>query len=327
MTFRINLKSSGRTFDSEGKETILRAGMRDGLNLAHNCMNGSCGECAAHLISGDVEQLRHHDYILSDQQKQRGDFLTCCYRAASDLELELHELHHVSEIPYQEIDVKVSKFELLQEDIIQLHLRSSRSKVLEFFAGQNVQLCLPDGSCLSLGIASCPCDGMNLRFHLRINEQNISENLIKQLKKGSKLKIKGPYGNLTLNEDSNRPVIFIAWESSFASIQSVIDHTISIDEDRKIALYWLSAIPNGHYLSNYCRSWRDILDNFCYESIDLQPAGEDTLNSTLERLVQQQGDLLDSDVYAVMPEAELILTRDFLIKLGLPEDQFIEEVF
>ena len=41
---------------------------------------------------------------------------------------------------------------------------------------------------------------------------------------------------------------------------SLIDHAIQQDPEREIHLYWLSAIPGGHYLSNHCRAWRDVLD-------------------------------------------------------------------
>ena len=101
MSLNIRLQPSGHQYEQEGKETILRAGMRSGLNLAHNCMNGSCGNCLAKLLEGEIEQVRHHDFILSEQQKQDKQFLTCCHKAISDLVLDMHELDTVQEIPHQ----------------------------------------------------------------------------------------------------------------------------------------------------------------------------------------------------------------------------------
>lgn len=326
MTYQIKFKPSGHQIEHQSKGTILAAGMRQGLNLAHNCMNGCCGECTAKLLSGDIEQMRNHDFRLTEQQKNEGVFLTCCYRPASDLLLEMHELHDATEIPYQKIAVKVAKLEQLQDEVMQLHLRASRSQVLEFLAGQRVKLCLPDGSCMELGIASCPCDGLNLRFHLRQSENDFFRRVFSQLGKGSKLQIQGPTGDFTLDEGSDRPLVFIAMETGFAQVQSIIDHAISIDPDRRIALYWLSAIERGHYLSNYCRAWRETLDNFCYESIDLAPVGEESLESAMALLLRQQEKIEGSDVYVIAQEAQLQKIRSLLLETGLPVEQLHTEI-
>lgn len=323
MTFRVKLKPSDHQFDVEGRDTILRAGLNAGLNLAHNCMNGSCGGCTARLLDGEIEQTQSHDYQLTEQQKQEGEFLTCCYQPTTDLELQMHEKHDAVEIPFQEIIAKVAKIERLQDDVVLLQVRTPRSKVLDFLAGQRTSLCLPDGSCSVLGIASCPCDGMNLRFHLRHDDSRFSDQLFNHSRKGQQVMLFGPVGDFTLNEFSDRPLVFIAWESGFAQVQSLIDHAISINPDRQIALYWLSAIDRGHYLSNYCRAWRDTLDNFCYESIDLAPAGDDTLDSALHKLASQQQALDQSEVYAILPATELATVRRFLLEtMSLPAEQF-----
>ena len=177
-----------------------------------------------------------------------------------------------------------------------------------------------------MGIASCPCDGLNLRFHIRLGDDEFSQRIFSQLRKGTQLKIQGPIGEFTLDESSERPLIFIAAETGFAQVQSIIDHAISIDPDRQIALYWMSAIPQGHYLSNYCRAWRDTLDNFHYESIDLFPAGKETLESSMSLLLQQQENPAGSDVYAVASKPQLELLQAILLDAGLPFSQMLTEL-
>ncbi len=320
MSFKITLKPSGHQFELDGRETILRAGMRSGFNLAHNCMNGSCGKCLAKLVDGDIEQTRHHDFALSDQQKQENQFLTCCYKPSSDLVLQMHELDTIQDIPYQEISVKVSKTERLSEEVLHLQLRASRSQVLDFLAGQKVQLCLKDGTCVQLGIASCPCDGLNLRFHVSKDGDEFSRKVFKLLKKGEKLLIKGPFGGFVLNEDSDKPLIFIAWETGFSQVQSIIDHVISETPDRCIQLYWLA--EKKQYLENYCRAWNDVLDNFHYESVicSLQDISN-VLSERLESIEQ----LLNHEIYTVLPAKQLKQLRDYLDSVGVAKHQFISE--
>jgi len=326
MSYHVRLKPSGHQFEIQSKDNILDAGLREGLNLGHNCMNGSCGQCHARLLSGDIEQYRHHDYVLGEQQKLDGQFLTCCHRAKSDLMLEIHELHDSREIPYQEIDVKLARLERLKDDVMQLDLRSPRSRVLEFLAGQRVKICIADENCKELGIASCPCNGLNLRFHVMLGEDEFSQAVFSQLKKGACLKVTGPYGAFTLNEDSTRPMIFIAWESGFAQVMSILEHTISINPDRQIALYWLSATPQGHYLSNYCRAWRDVLDNFSFEKIILSPSGSDSLHSEIQALLLQKNHLNNFDIYAVMPEQQLVWLKEMLAAQDFPAEQLVVDL-
>ena len=322
MTFKIRLNPSGHHFELEGKETILRAGMLSGLNLAHNCMNGSCGKCQARLLDGDIEQIRHHDFRLTEQQKQEKQFLTCCYKPKTDLVLEMHELDTARQIPLQEIPVKVGKTELLTDDVMHLQLRTSRSKVLDFLAGQKVQLTLKDGSCLSLGISSCPCDGLNLRFHVRNAGGEFCSKIFPQLKKNEQILLKGPYGDFTLDETSDRPLLFIAWDTGFAQVQSIIDHVISETPDRSIHLYWLT--DKDHYFENSCRAWNDVLDYFQYETLTCTLSD---IPGVLSESLASINHLLQYEIYAVLPDEQLSELKQALEAIGFPATQLHTDVF
>jgi NAD(P)H-flavin reductase len=115
--------------------------------------------------------------------------------------------------------------------------------------------------------------------------------------------------------------VFVAWESGFAGVASLIDHVIQKDENRSIDLYWLSAIPRGHYLSNYCRAWRDVLDDFRYHSIDLEPAGDDAIADVLQRIVRVHSLLADHDYYLALPEPALAQARTMLADADVPDAQ------
>lgn len=316
MSFKIIIEPSGHEFQPEGKETILRAGMRSGLNLAHNCMNGSCGKCLAELKQGKIEQVRHHDFRLSDQQKNDQQFLTCCHQPLSDLVLNMHELDTVQQIPYQEITVKVSRTELLADDVMHLQLRTSRSNVLDFLAGQKVQLTLKDTSSITLGVSSCPCDGLNLRFHFRNTGEERCNRIFTQFRKGEKLLISGPYGDFTLDESSDRPLIFLAWDTGFAQVQSIIDHVISESPERDIQLFWFS--DKSHYFENYCRSWSDVLDNFHYETIDCDLS---KLAVVVNAKIETASGLENHDIYSILPENDLSVLAKTLAESGFPAQQ------
>ncbi len=322
MSYKIRVRPSDHGFDAEPTESVLDAGLRAGLNLDHGCANGSCGDCRARLLSGDIGPLRHGDYPFSEYEKQQGWFLPCCHRALSDLLIEAREAGSAAEIPEQRVRAKVSRIESLQDDVLQLTLRTPRSGGLHFLAGQSVALTFDDGPSAVLPIASCPCDAVQLRFHLRRREGDpFSDFVFEDLGRGAGAELLGPCGDFTLDEASSRPLVFIVRDSGFAPASSLIDHAIQKDENRSIDLYWLSAIPRGHYLSNYCRAWRDVLDDFRYHSIDIEPAGNERVDAVIQRIVRVHTLLADCDYYLALGEAELAIARALLEDEHVPGAQ------
>jgi CDP-4-dehydro-6-deoxyglucose reductase len=319
VSFEITVQPSGHRFEAEPSESLLEAGLRAGLNLDHQCATGSCGRCLARLLSGDVA-YGHADYPITETDRAQGRFLMCRTRAAGDVSIEAHEAGSAAEILPQLVQARVGKVERLQDDMVQLTLRTPRSQALHFLAGQGVELRFDGLDARTLSIASCPCDGIQLRFHVRRRDGDpFTDFVFDEVRRGHELELRGPCGDFTLDEASARPLVFVAWESGFAPVGSLIDHAIQKDENRSIDLYWLSAIPGGHYLSNYCRAWRDVLDDFRYHSIDLRPAGDEDIDAVVQRIVRVHGLLADHDYYLALPAPALAQARRFLDEAGVPQ--------
>ena len=322
MSSKVTVLPSHHSFHAQPSETLLEAGLRAGLNLDHGCANGSCGECRARLLGGRIEPSGHADFTFTETERQHGWFLMCSNRAASDLEVEAREAGSAAEIPEQSVRARVSRVERLQEEVVQLTVRAPRSTGLHFLAGQSMALAFDGVERRVLPIASCPCDSVQLRFHVRRRDgAPFSGHVFEQLRKGAEVLLEGPCGEFTLDEESIRPLVFIAWETGFAAVSSLIDHAIQKDENRSIDLYWLSAIPQGHYLSNYCRAWRDVLDDFRYHSIDLEPAGDERLVDVIERVVRVHSLLADCDYYLALPETAVDTVRAMLTAADVPDAQ------
>ena len=72
-----------RTFSMKKKiETVLEAGMREGLELPHACKSGVCSTCRAKLVEGEVDM--DQNFALEDYEIARGDILTCQSYPATD---------------------------------------------------------------------------------------------------------------------------------------------------------------------------------------------------------------------------------------------------
>lgn len=322
MSFKVKVQPSEHEFEVEAHESILQAGLRAGLNLDYHCANGSCGECRVRLRCGRVRPTCYSDYRFSEADQAAGWLLACCNTPATDVEIEAHESGRADEIPEQQLHAKVSRLDRLQDDVVLLQLRTPRSKSLRFLAGQSVTLWFDGMRPQTLPIASCPCDGTHLRFHVRRRADDpFHEFVFERLRRGREVLLTGPSGDFTLDEGSGRPLIFVAWESGFAPVESIIDHAIQLDAERAMHLYWLSAIPRGHYLSNYCRAWVDALDDFHYHSIDLAPAGPHGFESVFEQIVERHAPLAEWDLYLALPEHVRDACSRLACEAGVPGGQ------
>ena len=77
MSFQISVQPSGRTFDAGSDETLLMAGLRQGIGLPYGCKDGACGSCKCLKVSGDVQMGAYQAKALSEEELAKGMVLTC----------------------------------------------------------------------------------------------------------------------------------------------------------------------------------------------------------------------------------------------------------
>lgn len=271
--FRITLSPSEKRFDSIPGRSVLDAGLSAGLALPFGCSNGNCGSCRARLISGTMRQLQHHDYTFTQAEKLRGDCLLCANEATSDCTIEVIEAASSTEIPQQQLQAKLCRFDTLPDcDIVAM--KFTRGRMFRFLPGQNAELTFPDGFTTILPIASCPCNAQALEFHLNadvVTDYVLEQikNQLKQMGSRDRITITGPSGQFTLHNTgsvsaASEPVLFIARGGDFAQLQGLIEQLFNLEWDTASALLWQATATTQHYLHNLCRSWHDAIDEFDY---------------------------------------------------------------
>lgn len=71
-----------------GGETVLEAGLRQGIDLPYSCKGGVCSTCRAVLKRGEVDM--DHNYVLEDYEIARGFILMCqSHPVTSELQIDL----------------------------------------------------------------------------------------------------------------------------------------------------------------------------------------------------------------------------------------------
>ena len=324
MSAQVTVRPSGRVFFVEGRDSLLQAGLKAGLKLSYGCGNGTCGLCKARVVEGEVVKTMPFDYPLSEAERLQGHTLLCAHSAASgEIVLETLEAGGPREIPEQELIVRVRATQPLGPDTLLLHLQTPRSSRLRFLAGQSVTLYGdPDGAAVqaTYPIASCPCDDRNLHFHVARNGEDAFATMLfaGAIRSGDAVKLWGPSGEFVLAE-SERPLVFIACDTGFAPIKSLIEHAMAVDATESISLDRLALHPDGHYLANQCRAWAEALDGFRYRAHMASDAG-----AGARAVVATLADALDlprHDVYVAGPAAFVEAAGAALVEAGVAPER------
>ncbi len=294
----IRLLPSRHDFISDKTETILESALHVGLAVDYGCNNGQCGKCKMKLISGQVEKTKHIDYVLSHEEKSQNIILSCSHRAITDVVLETSEAVSGDDIPLQNIETKIKSLDTTNKSISVLNLKTPRSQRLRFLAGQEMKIsfnCAEQTEKITLSIASCPCDDMNIQFHIPSNN-NFLQQLLKQNLKKTSISMEGPNGYFTLDEGSPRGLIFIAEESGFAAIKSLVEHALALDLAERIHLYWIVREESHLYMKNICRSWNDALDNFHFYPLILNTDSQSSSTKIIDA-IDKNNDIEQMDYY------------------------------
>ena len=323
MSAQATVIPSGHEFFVEGAESILEAGLRGGLALNYGCSNGNCGLCKMRLVSGESRKIRHHDYSLTEAEKGLGYLLACCHTAVSDVVLEADEAHGTTDIPRQSIALRVKRIERPNDKVLIVSLRTPRTNRLRFLAGQRAELALDHVGSARYPIASCPCDDMNLQFHIALQAADpVAAYLAESAQNNDQLTLTGPNGSFVLDENSPRSLVFIAAGIGFASIKGLIEHAMALDAAEHIFLLWIADDEQPPYLHNLCRAWNDALDNFHYRALP---------GDMLESVDAQLDELLaghDTDRFDYYLSGDAALQSGFLRfaeRAAIPPDHYLYE--
>jgi CDP-4-dehydro-6-deoxyglucose reductase len=312
MAAHVKVIPSGHEFLVEGANSLLDAALAAGLTINYGCTSGNCGMCKARVVSGEVWKTRTHDYRLSEAEQRMGYVLMCSNTAVTDLVLEAGEALRAGDLPFQEIPAWCERVEYPAPDIAVLTVHTPREQSLRFMAGQYVRLSLENGAQTACYLASCPCDGHTLSFHLAHGEDAFNQAVFAGLAAQTPVVVSGPYGNFSLREGGN-PVLLLAYGEGFGPIKSLVEQAIAMDSISAFHLYWLVPPEGTHYLYNLCRSWHDALDNFQYTL--LRPA---SFAEALGQVIAEHPGLDEYEVYVAGPSAFTGEAGDLLRQHGLP---------
>jgi CDP-4-dehydro-6-deoxyglucose reductase len=333
VTLHITIEPSGRTFSVDPTDTLLAAGIAQGINLPYGCKDGACGSCKCKILSGTVTHGPHQSKALSEAEEAQGFVLTCCASATSDVVLESRQVTPEGALPIKKMPTRVTLLEKMSPDVMRLHLQMPANEPLAYHAGQYIEFLLQGGLRRSYSMANAPhLIGGGMELHLRhMPGGKFTDQVFSTLKERDILRIEGPFGSFYLREGSTKPLIFLASGTGFAPLKALIEHMQFKGITRPVTLYWGGRRPQDLYMDDWVKAKLLEMPNLRYVPVVSDALPEDGWSGRTgfvhQAVLHDTPDLSGFQVYACgAPIVVESAQRDYL-KAGLPQDEFFADSF
>jgi CDP-4-dehydro-6-deoxyglucose reductase len=299
--FQMTVHPSTQALPLRAGETLLEAGLRQGLALPYECRNGGCGVCMCTVLHGSVDHGAYQPSALPEALRAQGKTLMCCAKALSDVEIEVDLADASVRLPVGEHVARVAIMERLSPEVLRLTLALPGGETIPFKAGQYINILLEDGQRRAFSFANAPQVQGHIELHVRrIPGGRFTGHVFTQMKVGDTLRFEGPLGDFTLR-DSAHPIVFVAGATGFAPIKSIVEDAFARGLARPMWLYWGVRKRADLYAQALAEQWQREHPQFRFVPVLSEPEpGDDWQGRTglvHEALLHDFPDLREHEVY------------------------------
>ncbi len=336
MAFQIVVQPSGRSFSVEGDETLLSAGIRQGLNMPYGCKDGACGSCKCKKISGEVQLGTYQTKALSDEELAQGLVLTCCAKALSDVVLESKQVTSADAFPMKKMPVRIASMEKVSSDVMRVFLQLPATELMQYHAGQYVEFLLRDGSRRAYSMANAPhtlaADAPKVELHIRhMPGGKFTDHVFGAMKEKDIQRVEGPQGSFYLREDSDAPMVLLASGTGFAPIKALMEHMQHKGITRPTRLYRGGRRPADLYLNDWVLAQLPLMPHVQYIPVVSDALPEDAWTGRTgfvhAAVLQDTPSLAGYQVYACGAPIVVDSARHDYVASGLSPDEFYADSF
>ena len=327
MTYQISVFGEDISFECGEDETVLDAAERAGFSIPYSCRKGVCASCEGCITSGKAS-VRGQGTC----QGPVDGVILCQAKPSSDLQIVPREIKKVEPISRKTFQAKVRKIERPVPDVSIISLRFPIGNRSVFQAGQYLSVKMPDGDSRNYSMANPPHQNDGIELHIRhVPGGKFSQTILAELEKGQVLEVELPFGNFTLNEETNVPAILIATGTGFAPIKSIVEHQIQQRSNRPLHLYWGANSEEDIYLLSLAKKWEETFEWFSFTPVLSAPTDTwEGRTGFVHKAVQSDyPDMSGIEVYAcgapLMIEAaqSVFCTQASLEKTAFHSDAFV----
>ena len=329
MSHTVRLTDRPVEFTVNDDETVLAAGLRQGLTLPFGCQSGGCGSCRVRKQAGE------HAYpfvppALSEAEQEAGYILMCLARPTSDLTIELHQPAELDAIKPRQMPARVIEKRMLADDVVGVWIQSPPANPLRHVAGQYIDILLDGGRRRSFSIANAPRDDGVVELHLRhVPGGRFVEWVINEMPERAMLRFEGPLGAFYLREDSERPALLMAGGTGFAPARAILQQMLARGSQRPLHFFWGARGEKDLYLDAEVRDWVSQMPNLAYTPVlsEAEASWTGETGFVHEALLRQYPDLSGHEVYMSGPPPMVQAGKQAFSRAGLDADHLYYDSF
>lgn len=326
MSYQVRVAQTEIVFVCEPDETVLDAAERAGYALPYSCRKGVCTTCQGGLVAGEA-QVRGTGVARGPVEA----VLLCQARPRSALEVAPRRIARRGPPDRRTLTAKVHRLQRPSADVTVLQLRLPTGQRVKFRAGQYLKIMMADGDSRNYSMANPPQRNDSVQLHIRhVHGGRFSEEVLAGLDRGDQLQVELPYGEFSLDEQSERPVVLVATGTGFAPIKSIVEDQIARGRSRPMHLYWGARRAEDLYLAELATTWADTAPWFSFTPVLSEPNTEWVGRTGLvhRAVLDDYPDLRGHDVYACgNPAMTSAALDDFVHSGGLSPDSYYCDAF
>ncbi len=330
--FHMMVHPDNRIIAVRDGEMVLDAALREDVRVPFDCRSGGCGMCKATLLQGEVDLALYQEAFLTDEERALGKVLLCACTPRSDIEIEYVPVEAPGKFQARIHTARVVKMNRLSHDVMQVFLKCEGEETPHFYAGQYIDVLLPDGDKRSFSFATAPHERELIELQIRqIPGGKFTTHVFDAMKVGDTVRFEGPLGSFFLREDGGKPIIFVAGATGFAPVKSMVEHALNTGLRRKMYLYWGVRSLRDLYLPDLPREWERRSPNFKFVPVLSDPQPEDRWDGRTglvhEAILADFPDLREHQIYACGSVAMVQAVRPAFMAHGMSEHDCFSDAF
>lgn len=324
-------------------ETLLQVIQRYGYGMPRSCENGVCRICEYELLAGEVRQRypEKHLFVGFDPAVKKTlnpvHGLACTSVAVSDCWVNIKGLKSPGEQEVKRLNCDIAQVEKLSKDVyrVSLVLPATASQSVSYFAGQYLEIIMPDGQQAAFSIGSAPESGRNLELHVRhAPDSQLSSEILAYLQSSKTVDVELPKGDCYLQSSqlkTDQTIILVAASTGFSQVKSIMEHLLASGVKNPIHIYWGARVAADLYLPTLPVQWAAENDNVTYHPVVSEPGDScgwtgrvDLLSGAIK---QDFSSLEHVDIYASGSPQMVYALLDACEEKGLEQSQMHSDVF
>jgi propane monooxygenase reductase component len=325
----VRFEPVGIDIEVSEEQNILRAASEQGIMLMHGCKEGQCAACKSFVLEGDdIELDKYSTFALPDFEREEGFTLLCRAHVYEDVTIELlnyDEEMIKSGLPIQQATAEVVSVEAVTHDLRHVVLRLVEPTELRFFAGQYVDVTVPEhGLTRSFSMANTPGTGTDrLEFVIKVYPDGRFSSLLEDgISVGDRIEVNGPFGVFTLREGTDARIVLVGGGAGMAPILSLLRALAERASTRDIAFYYGARKVRDLCFTDELRELERTLTSFRYVPALSEPDGEDWDGETgfvTDVLKRREESLTGAHAYVCGPPPMVEAAMPVLGALGVEE--------